>query len=141
MAINYYNWASGSTNSTSLDLSSVSTTATQWLTVTCSSCGSTSWSLPRPRRMLVHVPSHWARETVLAFVRLLNKETNTGWTINMVIWNDPEITICDPDIEVREFSDWLSLVAFRANPEDAARLRSFVESAAEQPPSTEQPKS
>ena len=92
----------------------------------CSSASSAAsgyYYLPKPRRILVSTPEKWSEKDTLAFCDLVNKETRTGWIVEMVIRGD--VIITDPDIETRTMEEFLPLLKNRASRSDVAKIEIF----------------
>ncbi|NIR52917.1 hypothetical protein GWO43_30320 [candidate division KSB1 bacterium] len=77
------------------------------------------------RRILVTVPEIWKDLERALFTKLVNKETNTGWRIEM--WISGDIDIVDPNVEVRALKEFIPLLKERATPEDCAIIDKFFE--------------
>lgn len=89
---------------------------TTWYTTTWYYC-------PPPRRILVDAPTHWQQEDRDGFTRLLNKETRTGWRVEL--WVSGDVCICDPNIERRTMKDFVPLIKEYANAEDQQKIDEF----------------
>lgn len=76
-------------------------------------------------RILVKNPKHWTKQDAADFVYLINKGTNTGFKVEMVI--DGNIEITDPSIEKRSMKNFLPLLLSVANAKDAEIIRDFFE--------------
>lgn len=128
MASDYYDsdtncTTSGTTFTITSDASS-STTATPYYTITTMATGTAQhYYYPPPRRYLIPKPDQWTREQELAFVRLLNEQTHTGWKVEMLISGD--VLICDPNIEKRSMEDFVPLLKLNASATDKAAIRAF----------------
>lgn len=82
-------------------------------------CGSSRM----PSRVLVTIPQHWSGADVREFVKLVNEDTHTGWTVSMLITGD--VLICDPRIETRSMSEFVPLLKWRADVLDRGRIDGF----------------
>lgn len=112
-------------SATTYTTTSTSTTTTSASTWTCV-------YYVQPRAYLVEPPDHWDEATLASFVRLVNDETKTGFTVTMVIKG--EILITDPDVELRAMADFVPLLKRRANATDRAKIDAFfAEFGAEEP--------
>lgn len=85
-----------------------------------------SWLYVRfqPRKLLIPIPEKWTEEQSSAFVRLVNVETHTGWTVELVIKGD--IVITDPDIEKRSMVDFIPLLKSKATYSDKEKINNFL---------------
>lgn len=106
-------WGSGTTssNSTFSTYTSGVTTAT-WIRFT-------------PREYVVTMPDHWDEAVTATFVRLINDETNTGFTVKMVMQGD--VLITDPSIEKRSMEDFAPLLLRKAMGKDHERIQAFFD--------------
>lgn len=90
-------------------------------------CGTTTggqlYYIPVVKKVLVECPEHWTESDVADFVFLVNDETQTGWTIDMVISGDIKIT--EPGVEKRSLVDFLPLLKQRASVEDKMLINKF----------------
>jgi len=75
------------------------------------------------RRILVNKPKHWTDEQEIKFIRLINKETATGWRVTMLIKGD--ILIIDPNIEKRTMEDFAPLLKDTATDKDIKKINKF----------------
>ena len=79
------------------------------------------------RRVIVKHPEHWDKQKTADYVKLVNKETNTGWKIDMVFEGD--VAIVDPDVEIREMDEFAILLKHRASQEDCEKIDKFFKEA------------
>jgi hypothetical protein len=77
------------------------------------------------RRILVEMPDGWGEEKSLAFTRLVNIETKTGWRVTLIIKGN--IIITDPNVERRTLADFIPLLASVASYEDIKIIIDFFE--------------
>jgi len=122
--VSYHDWSNWTTSSNS-------TMNYSWNWNTSSTTGSSVtydyvYSY-RMRSILVEPPSHWTLDDVLAFVHMVNFETNTGWTITMV-FKDGDIIITDPNVERRTMKDFIPLLKSRISLEDKKIINAFFDS-------------
>lgn len=75
------------------------------------------------RQILVETPEHWTDEDVEAFVRLINIDTKTGFTVTMVIKGD--ILITDPNVETRSMKNFAPLLRSCATKGDLGKINEF----------------
>jgi len=61
----------------------------------------------------------------MAFVKLVNMETKTGWLVTMVIKGD--IIITDPNIETRTMEEFVPLLRWDASRNDNAKIDMFFD--------------
>src|SRR5436190_10306040 len=59
------------------------------------------------KEMMVFRPEKWTEKEELAFVKLINSDTSTGWNIKMLIRGD--VLITDPAIETRTMKEFIPL--------------------------------
>lgn len=85
--------------------------------------GFTWYRIRKARTILVKSPQAWDKAKTAAFVQLVNKETNTGWKVDMVI--EGEVAITDPNIEIREMDEFVPLLKENAGNEDIERINRF----------------
>ena len=85
------------------------------------------------RTILVTEPKHWADEDGLALVRLVNKETRTGWIVRLRIKGS--VLITDPNIETRTMAEFVPLLKSYAFGSDLAKIDMFFEDHPCKPPS------
>ena len=78
------------------------------------------------RRYIVTGFKNWLKRHRADLTKLINDETDTGWTIEM--WMDGDIDVCDPSIEIIKARAWWHKVRARANSRDLAKLDDFYES-------------
>jgi len=124
MAAGYWDTDTGTTTGDlgdwwSFDSNITSTTST----VTTNMYWPVSADPAPPKRMIVNHPGWWNSEKTAAYVKLVNKETNTGWNIEMVINGD--VAIVDPDIEVREMDEFIPLLKKHASVGDRRKIDVF----------------
>lgn len=126
---NYYNprtiWRSytdgGTTSTTGYDWSNQTGTASTW--------GSPNTlyyyytATVRVEKVLVRVPEHWGEPEIAGFTRLINDETKTGWTVEMVISGDIKIT--DPTVQIRDMAAFALLLKRYANQSDRETIDRF----------------
>ena len=133
--VSYYDCVASSDKSEATLIAPTDTTATFSVYVSiCSNCtgvagaqDSTSgtggtYRVP-VRTILVDSPADWQEEDNLAFARLLNAETRTGWLVTMIIMGP--IIITDPHVEHRTMREFLPLLRSYANQTDRARIDRF----------------
>ncbi len=105
----------GTTTSTWGDTDSTSTATPSYLSIATPTM--------RVRRILVRIPDRWDKEKHAAFVKLVNRDTNTGWKVEMIITGD--IAIVDPDIETREMDEFAILLKENADFSDKRKINAF----------------
>lgn len=81
------------------------------------------WCRPVIRKYLVRVPDHWGDAALADFVHLINDETNTGFTVEMVIQGDIRIT--DPTIDIRTMEEMGPLFKRYASGADRDLIAAF----------------
>jgi len=115
------------TNSTATAVYTVSCTAynsststgtnTYTITIPCCYC-------PPPRRILVRLPGKWSKRVKLAWVKLINDDTETGWKVTMLI--EGVVTVIDPNIEQRDVASMTELLKWNATEKDKKKLDAFI---------------
>lgn len=130
--VRYWDYSTTSTSTTQ--------TASWWNSQSCSSAttytttsastggggGASTWTCVyyvQPRAYLIDPPDHWDEATLASFVRLVNDETKTGFTVTMVIKG--EILITDPHVERRAMADFVPLWKRYANAADRTKIDAF----------------
>lgn len=117
---------------------SASTTSTSYTVVITSNyasattaCGNYSGNFtvtvtmpPPPRRILVKTPKKWGKKACMEWADLINHKTRTGWVVEMILTG--EVIVTDPNIEVRDFYDFLELLKWRASEQDKKKIDAFV---------------
>ena len=105
--------------------SDTSVTYSDWTGYSGATAATTTiWYQPIVRRILVAAPKNWDKKRCLAFAKLINNKTNTGWNVEMIIKG--EITITDPDIETRTMKEFLPLLKKRATKADINKIDKFI---------------
>ena len=132
MGIEYYDWGTytGTGTTTSGGATWHTTTGTTtaatvyWAGATSASATATVIYIPPPRRIYVQMPEHWTDEDNIAYVHLINAETNTGWVVEALIRGD--ILITDPSVEKRSAFEFFQLLRRMASSEDRKRIDAFL---------------
>ena len=75
------------------------------------------------RIILVKVPKKWTKIQNLKFTGLVNKETNTGWIVTLII--EGKVVITDPNVERRTMAEFIPLLKDKANSVDIKKIRKF----------------
>ena len=75
------------------------------------------------RTILVKVPKKWTKKQNLSFTELVNKKTNTGWTVTLII--EGKIVITDPNVERRTMAEFIPLLKNKADNTDMRKIRMF----------------
>ena len=110
--INYHDY--GSTTTTGAD-----TWSTGW-----TGASSTTWYYTTEiRKYLVTCPENWGQSIIDAFCRLVNDDTDTGFSIDMIICGDIKIT--DPNIDVRDMESFRLLFKSHASVSDKEKIDAF----------------
>ena len=110
-----YYWDSSGTSSTNNEefyASSTGTSENTW-----------GWRMPYYKMYLIHVPKKWIKEDCLAYSDLINKKTNTGFKVSLII--DVHVIITNPEVETRTMKDFIPLLLSHANYRDATTIRNF----------------
>ncbi len=76
------------------------------------------------RKLLVRMPKNWSKRDQDAFINLVNKETNTGWKIIMVVHGDVELV--DHDIEVVSLRSFFDIVKSGSGATDKEKIVDFI---------------
>ena len=119
MATTY--WDYNGTGSTTTRSDWIGSTANWTTTAT-----DTAWSAYRTvRTILVEAPKSWGEAIQAALTKLVNDETDTGWTITM--WIRGDIKITDPNIERRSMKDFVPLLKHRASERDRSLIDKFFD--------------
>lgn len=105
------------------------TTGTYCVCIASNSCTSISGNyyvcVPPPmRRIAVRLPGKWSKRVKLAWVKLFNEDTDTGWKVEMLI--EGTIIITDPNIEQRDIQSFIELAKWRASDKDKKKLDAFM---------------
>lgn len=126
MAYDYYQWPTGNsdTSSSTNTWAGNATASTPWIYGDSNtSCTSTPWIIRLYRRFLTPCPKGWTHDDEIAFTHLLNRETKTGFRVEMLISGD--VLITDPDVEVREMRALVPLIKSHASEADCAKIEAF----------------
>lgn len=70
------------------------------------------------------MPKKWGKRVLMEWVDLVNHKTRTGWVVSMILTG--EVIITDPNIEVRDFSNFVELMKWRASDADKKKIDAFV---------------
>lgn len=113
MSYRYIDW--GTTNTSYYNLESNCTGSSTWYHIlTCP-----------PRQILVTCPDHWTEDDAVAFAKLVNVETHTGWLVTMIIHG--KVIITDPNIETRTMTEFVPLLKWHASVKDQEKISTFFE--------------
>jgi len=77
------------------------------------------------RKLLVRQPKNWSKRDQDAFINLVNKNTNTGWKIEMIISGDIELV--DHSIEVVSMQSFSEILRSKANGSDQRKIDTFFD--------------
>ena len=123
--VNYLNDSTSTTGTaTSSYLDTGGTTGTlssqdyMWINTTTTTTRTT-------RKLLVRMPKNWSKRDQDAFVNLVNKDTNTGWKVEMIISGDVELV--DHSIEVVSMQSFVDILSARATESDRKTINNFFE--------------
>jgi len=122
MATDYWDYWNDATGYTGTATSGTLTTGTA-TTGTYTTWYDATSSTPIVRKMLVRIPESWGKSKIAAYTKLINDDTNTGWTVEMIITGDIKIT--DHSIEVREMKEFVMLLKQRASQTDRHTIDDF----------------
>lgn len=89
-------------------------------------------AMPVIRYYLIEEPEHWDEAIAASFTRLLNDETDTGFTVLMRIKGD--IQVADPNIEHRTMANFLPLLRRYARGPDLEKINAFFAKFGAEPP-------
>ena len=101
-------------------------TSSTWYSWGSNSTGSSAWQyawIYPPRQILVTCPEHWAEDDAIAFAKLVNVETHTGWLVTMIIQG--EVVITDPNVETRTMAEFAPLLRWHASARDREKISAF----------------
>lgn len=104
------NWDTSGTTGTASSLDYMYTTVVTTTTYT--------------RKLLVRAPKNWSKRDQDAFINLVNKDTNTGWKIEMMIPGDVELV--DHSIEVVSMQSFFDILRSHAGALDKEKIDNFI---------------
>lgn len=91
---------------------------------TSSTTGNYCPSVYYTRRMLVMLPRKWSRQTTRGFCDCISSLPSFGVKAELLI--EGTVDVIDPDIEKRDFDDFINLLNSRGNPCDRDALKKFL---------------
>jgi hypothetical protein len=124
MAIDYWDYQLTTTGSTTTDWSGTATVSASTGTSTVTTALWPTY-VSTFRRYIVAAPKSWDRKTRAIFTKLVNDDTDTGFTVDM--WIDGDIEITDPTIEKRTMEDFMPLLKHRASEKEKVLISDFFE--------------
>lgn len=117
-------WPTGTSTTTGgYTHSHISTGTSTSTTSTTSTANTITYYRQVIRKYLITAPVHWTKEVRANFTKLVNDDTETGFTIEM--WIDGNIEITDPTIDQRSMEDFVPLLKSRASLKDRDLIDSF----------------